>query len=186
MGLDTVELVMELEDAFSLAMPDEDAEKIQTIGDTVSYIVGRLRLMSPAPLGHCHTSRAFYRLRREMHRQLGVPRRQIMPRSRIGELVRSNAARSRWNNVAAACNLEGEPRGLFLPGFPRPEMTVRQLIYARGFTDRVGPQLYYLPNGEVNTRAVWTRVQSIVSEQLGVNRDELKWDTHYIRDLNCD
>ncbi len=37
-SLDTVELVMEIEDAFDLNIPDEDAEKIQTVGDAVRYI----------------------------------------------------------------------------------------------------------------------------------------------------
>ena len=37
-SLDTVELVMEFEDEFDLNIPDEDAEKIQTVGDAVSYI----------------------------------------------------------------------------------------------------------------------------------------------------
>ena len=37
-SLDIVELVMELEDAFDLSIPDEDAEKIQTVGDAVNYI----------------------------------------------------------------------------------------------------------------------------------------------------
>ena len=37
-SLDTVELVMEFEDEFDLNIPDEDAEKIQTVGDAVKYI----------------------------------------------------------------------------------------------------------------------------------------------------
>lgn len=37
-SLDTVELVMEFEDAFDMNIPDEDAEKIQTVGDAVNYI----------------------------------------------------------------------------------------------------------------------------------------------------
>ncbi len=37
-SLDTVELVMELEDAFDVSIPDEDAEKIQTVGDAMKYI----------------------------------------------------------------------------------------------------------------------------------------------------
>jgi acyl carrier protein len=37
-SLDTVELVMEFEKAFNLQIPDEDAEKISTVGDAVKYI----------------------------------------------------------------------------------------------------------------------------------------------------
>ena len=37
-SLDTVELVMELEDEFDMNIPDEDAEKIQTVGAAVSFI----------------------------------------------------------------------------------------------------------------------------------------------------
>ena len=37
-SLDTVELVMELEDEFGISISDEEAEKIQTVGDAVKYI----------------------------------------------------------------------------------------------------------------------------------------------------
>ena len=39
-SLDTVELVMELEDEFEMSIPDEEAEKIQTVGQAIQYIVG--------------------------------------------------------------------------------------------------------------------------------------------------
>jgi acyl carrier protein len=37
-SLDTVELIMEFEKDFSISIPDEDAEKITTVGDAISYI----------------------------------------------------------------------------------------------------------------------------------------------------
>ncbi|MFT8317166.1 MAG: acyl carrier protein [Sporolactobacillus sp.] len=37
-SLDIVELVMELEDEFNLEISDEDAEKIQSVGDVITYI----------------------------------------------------------------------------------------------------------------------------------------------------
>lgn len=37
-SLDTVELIMEFEKEFNIAIPDEQAEKIQTVGEAVSYI----------------------------------------------------------------------------------------------------------------------------------------------------
>ena len=37
-SLDTVELVMAFEEEFGIDIPDEDAEKIRTVGDVVGYI----------------------------------------------------------------------------------------------------------------------------------------------------
>ena len=37
-SLDTVELVMEFEEEFDINIPDEDAEKIQTVGDAIKYV----------------------------------------------------------------------------------------------------------------------------------------------------
>lgn len=40
-SLDTVELVMALEEEFDIEIPDEDAEKIKTVGDAIIYIKGK-------------------------------------------------------------------------------------------------------------------------------------------------
>ena len=37
-SLDTVELIMEFEKEFKIQIPDEQAEKIQTVGDAIAYI----------------------------------------------------------------------------------------------------------------------------------------------------
>ncbi|HEV3271186.1 MAG TPA: acyl carrier protein [Candidatus Methylacidiphilales bacterium] len=37
-SLDTVELVMAFEEEFNVEVPDEEAEKLQTVGDVVKYI----------------------------------------------------------------------------------------------------------------------------------------------------
>jgi acyl carrier protein len=41
-SLDIVELVMAMEEEFDIEIPDDDAEKIQTIGDVVSYLKERV------------------------------------------------------------------------------------------------------------------------------------------------
>lgn len=41
-SLDVVELVMALEDEFGIEIPDEDAEKLNTVQDTVDYIAGQV------------------------------------------------------------------------------------------------------------------------------------------------
>jgi len=42
-SLDTVELIMEFEKEFELSIPDEQAEKIQTVGQAVSYLESQLQ-----------------------------------------------------------------------------------------------------------------------------------------------
>lgn len=42
-SLDTVELIMALEDEFGIEIPDEDAEKAKTVGDVISYIDKKLK-----------------------------------------------------------------------------------------------------------------------------------------------
>ncbi|MFQ5794777.1 MAG: acyl carrier protein [Candidatus Bipolaricaulia bacterium] len=37
-SLDTVEMVMEFEDEFGVEIPDEDAEKLQTVGQAIEYL----------------------------------------------------------------------------------------------------------------------------------------------------
>lgn len=41
-SLDVVELVMEFEEEFEITIPDEDYEKIRTVGDAVKYITEKL------------------------------------------------------------------------------------------------------------------------------------------------
>lgn len=42
-SLDTVEMVMEFEKSFNLQIPDEDAEKITTVGDAITYIESKVK-----------------------------------------------------------------------------------------------------------------------------------------------
>ena len=41
-SLDVVEMIMEIEDEFGIEIPDEDAEKLVTVGDAIKYLERRL------------------------------------------------------------------------------------------------------------------------------------------------
>ncbi len=75
-SLDTVELVMEFEDAFELSIPDEEAEKIQTVGQAIDYIKEHSRrdvgsTLRCAQRNRPHQAMGYDGLSREIRR--GVP-----------------------------------------------------------------------------------------------------------------
>ncbi|MBI4136416.1 MAG: acyl carrier protein [Candidatus Vogelbacteria bacterium] len=45
-SLDSVEMVMEIEDEFGIVIPDDDAKKLQTIGQTVDYVFKKQKLVA--------------------------------------------------------------------------------------------------------------------------------------------
>jgi hypothetical protein len=94
MGLDTVEIVMEIEETFGITIPDEDAEKIQTIGDAYRYIIARLEF--PEVPGPCLTSAAFCNFRRTLMKKMGITRSAIRPRTRMDELFPELDRRHTW------------------------------------------------------------------------------------------
>jgi acyl carrier protein len=50
-SLDIVELVMAFEEEFSVEVPDEDAEKLQTVGDVINYIKQRAKQQGGEAVG---------------------------------------------------------------------------------------------------------------------------------------
>ncbi len=117
MGLDTVELVMEMERAFGITIPDEEAEKIQTVGQAHRYIVAMLSEQpGPEPGPACLTAAMFYRLRRQLMGCLRVERPRIRPDSALEDLFSKRGRRSAWQRLEEAL-------GWRLPGLVRPHWT---------------------------------------------------------------
>ena len=76
MGLDTVELVMAVEEEFSLEIPDAAAEKMITVGDMHSFVVSELRRRGRPDVDDI---RVFERLREIICTQLGVKAELVVP-----------------------------------------------------------------------------------------------------------
>ena len=187
MGLDGVEMVMELEDEFGIGIPDDEAERMQTVGQTVEFIARELAARRPAGPGVCPSARAFYRLRTTLMRGYQTPRSVVRPNATVGELVPDDTRRFDWNErVAEACDLRPEPfrwSKLLHPRIPPPEMTVRELIATRSTGRAAGDDRFAGPNGEVAMALIYEKVVDVVSEQCGVRRSEIHWDTRYVEDL---
>jgi acyl carrier protein len=122
MGLDTVELVIEVEEMFGIAIPDADAESIATVGALHRYIVAKLGLdASPRPGSRCPSQAAFHRLRRALVEGLGVERSRVRPASPMETLIAARRRKAAWAHLERAL------------GFPLPRL-VRPAGLVNGLT----------------------------------------------------
>ena len=104
MGLDIVELVMEVEAAFDIAIDDRDAERILTVGDLFRYVLEKLELRDR--VAHpCVSGAIFYRLRRALIDATGLDRRLVRPSARVESLVPVDRRHATWGALRRALGL---------------------------------------------------------------------------------
>jgi len=87
MGLDTVELVMKVEETFDLEIPDRVAAKLATVGQLQSYLVERINQRGDLPVD---PAAIFVRLRDIICKQLGVKADAVTPDARFVEDLRAD------------------------------------------------------------------------------------------------
>ena|SRR5688572_1101233 len=178
MGLDSVEFVLGVEEAFQLAIPDADAERMLTPRDVVEYISARL---GPVSSRVCLEQRAFYRLRRAVVRVFGVPRSQVLPTTRWEDLLPPGDRKHHWLLVHQATGTPQWPSLTFWRHrFPSSVETV-------GGT---AAHLAEVAAGALRGDEGLTRdqiertVRTLMREHLGVK--EFDWNDQFVRDLNVD
>jgi acyl carrier protein len=98
MGLDTVELVLDVEDRFGITIDDDEAAKICTPGDVADYVIRYIRLDANAP---CRSRTVFYRMRSVLMQTFGIPRKRIRPSTRIDDLWEGDL-RDNWKKLKTA------------------------------------------------------------------------------------
>jgi len=177
MGMEIIELFMEIEDEFKISIPDEDAEKLQTVGQTADYLRSRLHVGWRDGARVCATARAFYRLRAELGDRFDVPRRSVRLDRRMGDLLPNGIERGTWNRIAAKSNLRGEQytfRRLFRRDSLEASVTVRELI-----RKRVNPFSGFPPLAW----RIWPRLVAIVAKVAGVPETTIRRETRYIGEL---
>lgn len=180
MGLDSVEFVLSLEEAFELEIPDAAASLLATPRHVIGYLATRLPVGRSA--GACLSQRAFYRVRRAICTELGVPSRAVRPGTRLEELIPPAERDSRWQAVGRATGARDWPRigcRRFFERFRSPHV------------ERAGQAACFLAARQpwvVKGRdAEWTRaeiaqvVDLLIRAELGV--EEYTLDSHFVRDL---
>ncbi|MDA7910202.1 hypothetical protein N9B44_00885 [bacterium] len=112
MGLDTVELVMEVEESFGIKIPDDDAQRIVTVGDLFEFVKAHTEL---APAGTCLTAATFYDIRNGL-RAVGIEKR-FGPSTPLAEILPEHKRRSFWATLTRNTRLR-------LPNLVRPSWVI--------------------------------------------------------------
>jgi acyl carrier protein len=116
MGLDAVEIIMEVEDAFDVHIPDDKATEIVTVGDLYDYII-ELKRDAVSPRNVCLSAATFYRIRRAVCAELGLTSRSVRPRTTLDSTLPKMRRRSFWTELQTAIDLK-------LPRLARPKWIV--------------------------------------------------------------
>lgn len=119
MGLDAVEIVMEVEEAFDVRLEDAEVQKISTPRDLIDVVMGKV---ARADVGGCLTQRAFNLLRAALLNQLPLQRGHIAPQTRMADLVPKAERKMLLECLATEL---GTPA---LPGLIRPKWLANLLI----------------------------------------------------------
>jgi acyl carrier protein len=102
MGLDLVELEMEIEDAFDIKIADEEYVGLETVGQVFDYLCHRLNAQAAQA---CTTQSTFYRLRAAMIQTLGLDRHLLRPDVALDALLPPRNWHREWNRLTDSSGL---------------------------------------------------------------------------------
>jgi acyl carrier protein len=106
MGLDAAELVMAVEEKFSISITDEEASEALTVGDLKRLVRAKLDV---ADVAGCLTQRAFHLIRKNATAEFGVLRHNLRPDTPLESVVPQSARRESWLHFQAALGVAQLP-----------------------------------------------------------------------------
>jgi hypothetical protein len=182
MGLDLIEYVMAIEDAFEIAIPNEDAERLLTPRALIDYLDSRVGGSGDGPP---LVQVAFYRIRAAIASELAIARNDIRPNSRVSELAPHRDATEFWHSIASRLWVQKKELA--------PQHLVewlKQMAKADQTVGRAAEHLSLLrPNAIRDRTQPWTRAQikdlafRHLEVVIAVDREKLTEDALFVRDL---
>ncbi|GGZ65115.1 phosphopantetheine-binding protein [Mesonia mobilis] len=102
MGLDSVELLMSVENKFGIRIKDSDAEKIYTVQNFVDSVYDKIIIN---PTEKCLTQIVFYRIRNAFQ-NLILTDKKIKPETKLSELLTQSELKESWYQLETEIGLE--------------------------------------------------------------------------------
>jgi len=184
MGLDIVEYVIAVEDAFEIALSDERLATVRSPREFAALVAD---FVPAADAGPCLSQRAFYRLRQAILSRADMLRSEIRSESVIVDLLPAPTATELW---AAICSDLELPKPLSLRG----RNGVLAFFGARPttFGDAVHELMMRYPRRLLGAGEGWTASQinavlaQLLAREQGVAPSSYSLDASYVQDLRMD
>ena len=182
MGLDSVELVLAIEEEFGIDIPDRDAEKMRTVGDMYEWLKIRLSTADPQA---CLTQKVFHKLRRALVENYSLDRSKISPDTCLSELIPPSAVEEGWPFLQLFIDLNTPPFNFaneFL-GYRLTDktLTMREFVHALIKLNDEKFASEYASDSEI-----WNRLQNVFHRQLNVRPDQIVLGASITKDLGCE
>jgi acyl carrier protein len=188
MGLDSVEIVLRIEDEFSISLPDDELSSVRTVGELYELVLSKLDT-TPA----CLSSKAFYRTRQALVECLGLPRQSIRPSTPLDSLLPRTSLVQKWQEIA-------DRTGLALPPLRRPRRWTETILGSRGKSDSniqtagdlakivltMNFDEFESSPGELEPPSkenVWKRIVDVICDQMALESDEVVPEARIVEDL---
>lgn len=141
MGLDSVELLMAVEETFQISFSDDEAQKIVTVGD---FYQGILIKLGDGKSPDCLSRWTFYQIRWAFMNQLNLPRAQIKLETKLDEIIPMTNRIAIWEKLAQVSTFT-------LPRLHRP-VWMQWLIGVPGIVLFLGSVFFvFKKNGYINS-----------------------------------
>ena len=183
MGLDLVEYIMAVEDAFEISIPDADAAYIESPRQLIDYLSSRL---GESPDGPPLVQTVFYRLRVAIVEEIGVARREIHPATQLASLAPHREENEVWAGVAQRLNLHAKD----LTHAPVLKWLAKLRQAPPRSIGEVASQMAMLHPAALRPRpARWTRAQitevvtRLLEHEIALDIKPFGLDATFVRDL---
>jgi hypothetical protein len=175
MGLEAVEFVLAIEDAFGISIPNHEAEQLITPRPLAEYVEQRLPAGSSTA---CHTQRAFHKLRTGIVQAHRIPRSSIRPETPWQDILPARSFGNSWRHMQKVTGVGDWPRASFL-GFRNPA--------ARTVGDTATYLATHAPVALKHSAEGWTRAEidqvitRLMTVELGITA--FSWDDRFAEEL---
>lgn len=131
MGLDSVELLVEVEKTFDIEISDYEAVKIATVGDFYEAVWNKIK---DKKSDKCLSAMLFYRFRRFLLSKYDFPYKDFKPNTNLNDLIPKEIRKAEWKRIQQDFDYQ-------LPDLELPNFLKRFLNYF-GFSIVLGALIY--------------------------------------------